>query len=152
MAPHIGSLTSICLNLLAYDPNYNYEVSFYYILKVSWSTLLQLSYIYFQEENDDEEDRDMETEEEDEENEEEYSDDDDMSWKVRRCAAKCLEAIISTRPDLLKDFYRTVSPILIGRFKGEGAAFFNVHFPNCAFQQNEKRTLRRTFSTLTSLS
>jgi cullin-associated NEDD8-dissociated protein 1 len=83
----------------------------------------------------------METEEEDEENEEEYSDDDDMSWKVskrfhhrkrekrkkmyfifspqvRRCAAKCLEAIISTRPDLLIDFYRTISPVLIGRFKG----------------------------------
>ena len=62
----------------------------------------------------------METEEgEEEEDEEEYSDDDDMSWKVRRSAAKCLEAIISTRPDLLMDFYRTVSPVLIGRFKGE---------------------------------
>lgn len=83
----------------------------------------------------------METEEEDEESEEEYSDDDDMSWKVskrfhhrkrkkrkkkifyfspqvRRCAAKCLEAIISTRPDLLIDFYSTISPVLIVRFKG----------------------------------
>lgn len=38
---------------------------------------------------------------------------------MRRCAAKCLEAIMSTRPDLLKDFYRSVSPILIGRFKGK---------------------------------
>ena len=27
MASHIGSLTKICLDLLAYDPNYNYEVS-----------------------------------------------------------------------------------------------------------------------------
>lgn len=26
MAPHIGTLTGICLELLAYDPNYNYEV------------------------------------------------------------------------------------------------------------------------------
>jgi len=26
---------------------------------------------------------------------------------------------MSTRPDLLKDFYRSVSPILIGRFKGK---------------------------------
>uniref|UniRef100_A0A0P6FDL4 Cullin-associated NEDD8-dissociated protein n=1 Tax=Daphnia magna TaxID=35525 RepID=A0A0P6FDL4_9CRUS len=94
MTPHIGTLTGICLELLAYDPNYNYE-----------------------EENGDDDEGDMETEEEDEENEEEYSDDDDMSWKVRRCAAKCLEAIISTRPDLLFDFYRTVSPVLIGRFK-----------------------------------
>ena len=86
----------------------------------------------------------METEEEDEENEEEYSDDDDMSWKVRydfiiankeppiliysfqvrRCAAKCLEAIISTHTDLLIDFYRTISPVLIGRFKGVQHSFF----------------------------
>ena len=62
----------------------------------------------------------METEEgEEDEDEEEYSDDDDMSWKVRRSAAKCLEAVISTRSDLLIEFYRTVSPVLIGRFKGE---------------------------------
>ena len=26
VAPHIGSLTKICSDLLAYDPNYNYEV------------------------------------------------------------------------------------------------------------------------------
>ena len=26
MTPHIGTLTNICLELLAYDPNYNYEV------------------------------------------------------------------------------------------------------------------------------
>ena len=26
MAPHIGTLTNICMELLAYDPNYNYEV------------------------------------------------------------------------------------------------------------------------------
>nr|CAG4638230.1 EOG090X00HY [Cyclestheria hislopi] len=95
MAPHVGTLTKVCLDLLAYDPNYNYE-----------------------EENEEDSEGAMEMEEEPEdEDEEEYSDDDDMSWKVRRCAAKCLEAIISTRPDLLVDFYRTVSPVLIGRFK-----------------------------------
>nr|CAG4642282.1 EOG090X00HY [Evadne anonyx] len=69
------------------------------------------------EENDDGDDGDMETEEENDDNEEEYSDDDDMSWKVRRCAAKCLQAIISTRPDLLVELYRSVSPVLIDRFK-----------------------------------
>ncbi|XP_046445430.1 cullin-associated NEDD8-dissociated protein 1-like [Daphnia pulex] len=92
MTPHIGTLTGVCLELLAYDPNYNYE-----------------------EENGKDDEGDMETKEE--ENEEEYSDDDDMSCKIRRCAAKCLEAIISTHPDLLIDFYRTISPVLIGRFK-----------------------------------
>lgn len=47
----------------------------------------------------------------------EYSDDDDISWKVRRSAAKCLEAMVSTRHDLLRDFYQTLSPALISRFK-----------------------------------
>src|SRR5688572_22555547 len=48
----------------------------------------------------------------------EYSDDDDMSWKVRRAAAKCLTAVVGTRHEMLKDFYLTVSPALISRFKG----------------------------------
>lgn len=53
------------------------------------------------------------------ETEDEYSDDDDMSWKVRRSAAKCLEAVVSTRHDMLPEFYKTVSPALITRFKGK---------------------------------
>lgn len=51
------------------------------------------------------------------ESEDEYSDDDDMSWKVRRAAAKCLAALISSRPDLLPDFHCTLAPALIRRFK-----------------------------------
>lgn len=47
----------------------------------------------------------------------EYSDDDDMSWKVRRAAAKCLDAVVSTRHEMLPDFYRSVSPALVCRFK-----------------------------------
>lgn len=42
-----------------------------------------------------------------------------MSWKVRRAAAKCIEAVISTRHEMLAEFYRSVSPALISRFKGE---------------------------------
>ena len=53
----------------------------------------------------------------DDESDEEYSDDDDMSWKVRRSAAKCLEAVVSTRHEMLSDFYTSVSPALIARFK-----------------------------------
>lgn len=45
-----------------------------------------------------------------------YSDDDDTSWKVRRAATKLLAACISTRPDLLATFYRTLSPALVARF------------------------------------
>jgi len=47
----------------------------------------------------------------------EYSDDDDMSWKVRRAAAKCLDAVVSTRHEMLPEFYRSVSPALVCRFK-----------------------------------
>ncbi len=49
------------------------------------------------------------------------SDEDDASWKVRRCAAKALYAIISTRStgDLLDNgtLYDRVAPVLINRFK-----------------------------------
>ncbi|KAL6064787.1 Cullin-associated NEDD8-dissociated protein 1 [Balamuthia mandrillaris] len=70
---------------------------------------------------------DMEEEEEEEEQgsdeedfsgeEEDYDDEDDMSWKVRRSSAKCLSAIITTRPDLIADLYKEVVPAIIARFK-----------------------------------
>lgn len=61
----------------------------------------------------------MDMEDDEDIDSEEYSDDDDMSWKVRRSAAKCLESVISTRHELLEDFYKTLSPALIARFKGK---------------------------------
>uniref|UniRef100_A0A7N6AH07 TATA-binding protein interacting (TIP20) domain-containing protein n=1 Tax=Anabas testudineus TaxID=64144 RepID=A0A7N6AH07_ANATE len=53
----------------------------------------------------------------DEDEDDNYSDDDDMSWKVRRAAAKCLDAVVSTRHEMLPEFYRSVSPALVCRFK-----------------------------------
>lgn len=93
---HIPTIISICLDFICYDPNYNYD-----------------------DDGDDEEgmETDGEVDESDEEPEEEYSDDDDISWKVRRASAKCLEATISSRHDMLVDFYKTISPQLISRFK-----------------------------------
>jgi len=85
---------------ITYDPNYNYDDDV----------------------NDfsDGEGVAMEVEEDgDEDAEDEYSDDDDMSWKVRRAAAKCLEAVVSSRRELLSDLYKGVSPALIARFKGK---------------------------------
>ncbi|KAF2627364.1 TIP120-domain-containing protein [Macroventuria anomochaeta] len=50
-----------------------------------------------------------------------YDDDEDASWKVRRCAAKVLYTLISTRSngDLMDDgtLYNKVAPALIARFK-----------------------------------
>jgi cullin-associated NEDD8-dissociated protein 1 len=91
----IPDIVTICLKYICHDPNYNY---------------------------DDDEDEHMDTDtpdedDDDRESEDEYSDDDDMSWKVRRSAAKCLEAVVSTRHDMLSEFYKTVSPALITRFK-----------------------------------
>lgn len=88
---------------ITYDPNYNYD-----------DDMNDIS---------DGEDVMMEVEEDGEEDaEDEYSDDDDMSWKVRRAAAKCLEAVVSSRRELLPELYKIVSPALILRFKG---IFFN---------------------------
>lgn len=36
---------------------------------------------------------------------------------MRRAAAKCMAALIGSRPDLLPDFHRTLAPALIHRFK-----------------------------------
>ncbi|XP_072797995.1 cullin-associated NEDD8-dissociated protein 2 isoform X2 [Vicugna pacos] len=94
MGPHVPNVTSLCLQYIKHDPNYNYD--------------------------SDGDEEQMETEDSEfseQESEDEYSDDDDMSWKVRRAAAKCLAALISSRPDLLPDFHCTLAPALICRFK-----------------------------------
>uniref|UniRef100_A0AAR2M5Q9 TATA-binding protein interacting (TIP20) domain-containing protein n=1 Tax=Pygocentrus nattereri TaxID=42514 RepID=A0AAR2M5Q9_PYGNA len=94
--PHVPTIINICLKYLTYDPNYNYD-------------------------DEDEDENAMDADVYFSLNQEEdgygYSDDDDMSWKVRRAAAKCLDAVVSTRHEMLPEFYRTVSPALIARFK-----------------------------------
>ncbi|XP_008303875.1 cullin-associated NEDD8-dissociated protein 1-like [Stegastes partitus] len=93
MSPHVATVTQLCLKFMTFDPNYNYD------------------------DNEEEEDS-MDIEDGlDEESDDEYSDDDDMSWKVRRSSIKCLEALISTRRDLLLSFYATICPALLTRFK-----------------------------------
>jgi cullin-associated NEDD8-dissociated protein 1 len=44
-------------------------------------------------------------------------DDDDSSWKVRRGAIKVIDAIIISRPELLKEIYSNYARDLISRFK-----------------------------------
>lgn len=85
-------------------------------------------------------DEEAEADETDEDFEEEgaVSDDDDISWKVRRCAAKALYAIISTRSngDLLDNgvLYERIAPVLISRF-----------------QEREENVRLEVLSTLTAL-
>ncbi|XP_050436438.1 cullin-associated NEDD8-dissociated protein 1 [Adelges cooleyi] len=97
-AAYTNDIIKLCLEYLAYDPNYNYDDNG------------ENGDDNFMDTNDGE---DME----DEDDEDDYSDDDDMSWKVRRAAAKCLEGIIVTRKDLIADMYKNVSKSLILRFK-----------------------------------
>ncbi|XP_036153642.1 cullin-associated NEDD8-dissociated protein 1 isoform X7 [Myotis myotis] len=93
--PHVSTIINICLKYLTYDPNYNYD-----------------------DEDEDENAMDADGGDDDDQgSDDEYSDDDDMSWKVRRAAAKCLDAVVSTRHEMLAEFYKTVSPALISRFK-----------------------------------
>eukprot|EP00879_Flechtneria_rotunda_P007662 GHRR01008035.1.p1 GENE.GHRR01008035.1~~GHRR01008035.1.p1 ORF type:complete len:648 (+),score=253.35 GHRR01008035.1:1250-3193(+) len=49
--------------------------------------------------------------------EEEYSDDDDLSWKVRRAAAKLVSAVVHAYPDQLGEVYSKAAGELVSRFK-----------------------------------
>ncbi|XP_076241308.1 cullin-associated and neddylation-dissociated 1 isoform X2 [Calliopsis andreniformis] len=98
ITPHINKIIEICLLYITYDPNYNYDDDM--------NDMSDGEGVVMEVEEDGEEDA-----------EDEYSDDDDMSWKVRRAAAKCLEAVVSSRRELLPDLYKVVSPALISRFK-----------------------------------
>ncbi|XP_023667069.1 cullin-associated NEDD8-dissociated protein 2 [Paramormyrops kingsleyae] len=92
MSCHISTIIKLCLKYITYDPNYNYDA-------------------------EEDEDESMDIEDDDQGSDEEYSDDDDMSWKVRRSSVKCLEAVVSTRRDLLLELYGSVAAALVGRFK-----------------------------------
>jgi len=102
----IDLIVILAKEYLEYDPNYSYDSS-----------------------GDDEEDEKEEKEEEENEeggeeggeDDEAYSDDDDISWKVRKAAAKCLKTLVASRPDKLSQIYTELSSTedytLISRFK-----------------------------------
>ncbi|XP_065191640.1 cullin-associated NEDD8-dissociated protein 1-like [Sycon ciliatum] len=94
VAQYLPEITSRCLRFLSHDPNYNYG-----------------------DEAMDEDEDVEDSEDDDDEEDADYSDDEDVSWKVRRGSAKCLMALITSRRDLTAEFYRTISPVLISRFK-----------------------------------
>ncbi|KAM5279667.1 cullin-associated NEDD8-dissociated protein 2 [Ctenodactylus gundi] len=93
MGPHMPSVTSLCLQYLKHDPNYDCD--------------------------SDDGAEPMETEDSElseQESGDEYSDDDDASWKVRRAAARCLAALATSRPDLPAELAGTLGPALLRRF------------------------------------
>ncbi|OAY62667.1 Cullin-associated NEDD8-dissociated protein 1 [Ananas comosus] len=88
-------ILSLTLEYLSYDPNFTDNM---------------------EEDTDDE----GHEEEDDDESANEYTDDEDASWKVRRAAAKCLSAIIVSRPEMLSKMYLEACqacPKLIERFR-----------------------------------
>ena len=42
-----------------------------------------------------------------------------MSWKVRKSAAKTLQAMVGSYPERLASFMRSLIPVLLKRFRGE---------------------------------
>ncbi len=91
ITPHLGQIVTISLTYICYDPNYNYG----------------------DDNGEDEDDMDTEDDDDVDDSDDEYSDDDDMSWKVRRSGAKCLEAVIATRHELLAEFYNQVQNLCL---------------------------------------
>lgn len=111
----MGEITRLAVESLQYDPNYNDEESNESEMDV----------------DDAENSEDEEEEEEEEyvyfnfkaavnlthEKNSDYSDDEDMSWKIRKSAAKLLSALFCTRTDYLADFYSNAASVLVMRFK-----------------------------------
>lgn len=94
----VGKIVDICLVYLKYDPNFNdgdnYDMN--------------------EDQNGGQSDDDADDDDKDQDS---YSDDDDVSWKVRRVAVKCIEAIVVTQHDILQtNYYRKIVPVLIERF------------------------------------
>ncbi|KAJ5712571.1 hypothetical protein N7493_009039 [Penicillium malachiteum] len=113
MQPYLTNTTNAALRFLKYDPN----VAEMEDDEEMGGTEDDGS------EDDATEDPDLDDEFEDFEEEEGYSDVDDMSWKVRRCAAKLLYSLISNfgRNRGLDDvtLYQQVAPALISRISRE---------------------------------
>lgn len=103
MRPYTEEVISACLRYLKYDPNYAVDDD------------------EDMEEEEEEQAGDDEDDEDDEfEDDDGFDDDDDASWKVRRCAAKTLYTLISTRSSDLLDkgtLYAQIATPLIKRFE-----------------------------------
>jgi cullin-associated NEDD8-dissociated protein 1 len=102
MRPYTDHVIAVCLRYLRFDPNYANDED-----------------EDMEEYEEDEDDEEPDEDDDDYEDDDAFDDDDDASWKVRRCSAKALYTLISTRStDLLDNgiLYRDVANPLIRRF------------------------------------
>ncbi|KAE8220675.1 hypothetical protein CF319_g5835 [Tilletia indica] len=99
VTPFVNQIVACSIALLKHDPNYAVDDE-------------------DEEDGDrmDEDDAEDEDGDDDDDLEDDYSDDEDLSWKVRRTAAKVLAAAITTRSELLLSFSQTIAPALVARF------------------------------------
>uniref|UniRef100_A0A8R1TWV1 TIP120 domain-containing protein n=1 Tax=Onchocerca volvulus TaxID=6282 RepID=A0A8R1TWV1_ONCVO len=97
ITPFISHIVKVVVDYLKHDPNYTYDDD------EEMDSISQM-------------DTDGDTDDDDDEGNE-YSDDDDMSWKVRRACAKCIEALILSRRDEIVKYLTSFGPLLISRFK-----------------------------------
>lgn len=115
MQPYLTNASNAALRFLKYDPN---------VAEVEDDEEMGGTQDDNGSEDDATEEPDMDDDEfEDFEEEGGYSDIDDMSWKVRRCAAKLLNSLIATygRNQTLSDvtLYQQIAPALISRITRE---------------------------------
>nr|CAH8867623.1 unnamed protein product [Trichobilharzia regenti] len=116
VAPALPELISLLCERLQYDPNYDYGLA---------------------EDGDDQmggDASDNDFDEDDDDEDGEYSDDEDLSWKVRRAAARALEAIILVYNEMTADFYVSIAPLLIKQFneRKEFVRLARQHWKNYA--------------------
>ena len=120
------ALIEACCAALAHDPNYSYDDDVRHhrdndsgmAQATGASDVTMDSADEMDDEDTQEEEEEAAGEEEDDDAaDSEYSDDEDVSWKVRRAAAKCLEAIVTTQHAQLAPLFTRIGRVLIGRMK-----------------------------------
>ncbi|AQK60429.1 Cullin-associated NEDD8-dissociated protein 1 [Zea mays] len=92
ISPYCEGILNLALEYVSYDPNFTDSM-------------------------DEDTDEEAKEEDDDDESANEYTDDEDASWKVRRASAKCLSAIIVSRPEMLSKMFLEACPKLIERFR-----------------------------------
>jgi cullin-associated NEDD8-dissociated protein 1 len=97
ISDHVDKILNHAMALISYDPNY--------------------SYVDEADQNMEEDDGEGWGSDYSEENMGGGDDDDDVAWKVRQAAARSIEALIKSRPELLKEFYKSQSRVLVDRIK-----------------------------------